>query len=490
MNKAVLTLLVASIVVPSALSQSTSSTTKQVSGSKSTSTNRSRTTAKQQSAPAKPAGSPSTPVEPEKAPQPAETKPDTTSKADATQKAPDKTETTPSDETKAATTDEKIAEPETPADPITELRAKIEAATDVEKLRLQLKLADQLATAGRQPEAMTELIHAAATDIFDPTSFYNIGNSFARLGATDAAINAYRKAIDQRKGNYSRAYNNMGVILLRSGRWDEAQHAFLAALKIESFRYAEASYNLGRLYAAQGQNDLATREWRRALSVDPRHSAAAEALTRNSSGETIVVEPKTTSDPKPKSTSSLKPQPANNASASARPTKNLTIDQLSFDYLQRARNSSERGKNTDAIDNYRRLIGRQGGYFAPANLEMSYALITLKRYDEALANLLQVATRDGGRYPISHYHLARVYEIKGDLKQAEQEFAAASTAYGSENSQFLLDLSRVREKQGNYKGALEAMEQYVSQVEAHGLKYDWSDERLSTLRQKVAAVPK
>jgi tetratricopeptide (TPR) repeat protein len=264
----------------------------------------------------------------------------------------------------------------------------------------------------------------------------------------------------------------------------------LSALKIESFRYAEASYNLGRLYAAQGQNDLATREWRRALSVDPRHSAAAEALARNSSGETIVVEPRTTSEPKSKSTSSIKAQPVSSVSASARPTKNLTIDQLSFDYLQRARNSSERGKNTDAIDNYRRLIGRQGGYFAPANLEMSYALITLQRYDEALTNLLQVANRDGERYPISHYHLARVYEIKGDLKQAEQEFAAASTAYGSENNQFLLDLSRVREKQGNYKGALEAMEQYVSQVEAKGLKYNWSDERLSTLRQKVAAVPK
>ena len=300
MNKAVFTLLVASIVVPNALSQSTSSTTKEVTGSKST-----RTTAKQQSAKPAPSESPSAPVETEKAPQPTETKTDATTKTEATPKAADKAATTPSDETKAAPTDEKIAEPEIPADPIDELRGKIESATDVEKLRLQLKLADQLAAAGRQPEAMTELIHAAATDIFDPTSFYNIGNSFARLGAPDAAINAYRKAIDQRKGNYSRAFNNMGVILLRSGRWEEAQQAFLSALKIESFRYAEASYNLGRLYAAQGQNDLATREWRRALSVDPRHSAAAEALTRNSSGETIVVEPRTTSDPKPKSISSL-----------------------------------------------------------------------------------------------------------------------------------------------------------------------------------------
>jgi len=490
MKKAVITLLVAGIIAPAAFSQSTSAT-KQGTGNKAGSTTRSRNTApKQQVAPA--ADIPSKPVEPEKAAQPAETKSaDTTIKTDATQKTPEAAESTPSNAAKPVTTEENKAEPEVVTDPIAELRSKIESATDVEKLRLQLKLADQLVAAGRQPEAMTELIHAAATDIFDPTSFYNIGNSFARQGASDAAINAYRKAIDQRKGNYSRAYNNMGVILLRSGRWDEAQQAFLSALKLESFRYAEASYNLGRLYAAQGQHDLATREWRRALAVDPGHSAAAEALARNSTGERIVVEPKLASEPpKPKSTNVAKPQPSNNVSASARPTKNLTIDPLSFDYLQRARNSSERGNNTDAIDNYRRLIARQGGYFAPANLELSYALITIKRYDEAITNLLQVVNRDGARYPISYYHLARVYEIKGDLKQAEQEFMAAANAYGPENNQFLLDLSRVREKQGNYKGALEAMEQYVTRVEAKGLKYNWSDERLSSLRQKVAAVPK
>jgi tetratricopeptide (TPR) repeat protein len=332
------------------------------------------------------------------------------------------------------------------------------------------------------------LVKASSTDIFDPTSFYNIGNSFAGLGATDAAINSYRKAIEQRKGNYSRAYNNMGVILLRSGRWDEAHQAFLAALKLESFRYAEASYNLGRLYAAQGQNDLAVREWRRALSVDPEHSAAAEALSRNTGGDRIVVEPKLVNEPKPKLSGSVEPPSSNSVSSSAR-SRNLTIDAVSFDYLQRARNASDHGNSSDAIDNYRRLIVRQGGYFAPANLEMSYALITLKRYDEALTNLLQVAKNDGTRYPISYYHLARVYENKGELKQAEQAFTQAANAYGPESNQFLLDLSRVREKQGNYKGALEAMEKYVKQVEAKGLKYEWSDGRLSALRQKVATVP-
>lgn len=497
MNKAVITLLLVIVVVPFVFSQSTSSK-KQVSASKTTATIPARSTrvsAKQKPAVAKPSPSesPAPTVDAAKANAPS---PETKSAAEATpktesaQKSGESASPTAKQEATPTPAEGKKAEPEVPPDPIAELRHKIETASDVEKLRLQLKLADQLATAGRQPEAMAELVQAASVDIFDPTSFYNMGNSFARLGATDAAINAYRKAIDQRKGNYSRAYNNLGVILLRSGRWDEAHQAFLSALKLESFHYAEASYNLGRLYAAQGQNDLATREWRRALSVNPGHAAAAEALARTSDGERIVVEPKpAASEPKTKLTGSVNPQPSNNVSASSRPT-NLTIDPASFDYLQRARNASERGNNSDAIDNYRRLIVRQGGYFAPANLEMSYSLITVKRYDEALTNLLMVVNNDGTRYPISYYHLARVYEIKGDLKRAEQAFTEAAKRYGAENNQFLLDLSRVREKQGNYKGALEAMEQYVSQVGAKGLKYEWSDERLSTLRQKVAAVPK
>jgi tetratricopeptide (TPR) repeat protein len=169
------------------------------------------------------------------------------------------------------------------------------------------------------------------------------------------------------------------------------------------------------------------------------------------------------------------------APALARAPKTLALDQISFDFLQRGREAAERGKLTEAVDNFRRVLNRQGGYFPPANLELSYALLSLKRYDEALANLLQVTQRDGVRYPISYFHLARVYELKGELKLAEAAFAQAVTAHSSTNPQFLLDLSRVREKLGDFKGALEAMERYLQQ----GEKPAWSDERLSELRRKA-----
>jgi tetratricopeptide (TPR) repeat protein len=360
-------------------------------------------------------------------------------------------------------------------DPGTSLRDQIEAAPNAsERNRLKLKLADLLLTTGHKSEAMIELNSIAHSTDFDPVGFYNLGNTFARLGESDAAIAAYKTAIVQRNDKYSRAYNNLGVVLLRVGRWDEAYDAFLSALKLESFRYAEASYNLGRVYAARGQNDLAAREWRRALAVDPKHDAAALALAHVGAEEIVVVsQPKT----------STRPAAAKRSVAVNTPApKVLTLDQDSFNYLQRARNASEHGKMSEAVDNFQRVLSREDGYFPPANLELSYALLSLKRYDEAIKNLLAVSTRDGARYPISYYHLARLYEMKGELKLAEAAFVQAAP----KNPQFLLDVTRVREKLGDYKGSLEAMEQYLTLMEKQGEKPAWSDERLADLRTKAA----
>lgn len=375
-------------------------------------------------------------------------------------------------------------------DPVTSLREEIDgAATPVDRIRLQLKLADLLVSTGHKADALKELKLIADSHSFDPIGFYNLGNSYARLGETEAAINAYNTAIEQRKGRYSRAYNNLGVVLLRVGRWDEAQDALLSALKIESFRYAEASYNLGRVYSARGQKDLAAREWRRALMVDPQHDAAAYSLGRVGVEDKIVVEPaKSAPEPKPVTVKTVEKKPAPAAvpsvapaPASASAPKSLSLDQASFDFMQRARNAAERGKMTEAVDNFQRVLNRQDGYFPPANLELSYALFSLKRYDEALPHLLQVSQRDGARYPISYFYLARVYELKGELKLAEAAFVQASP----NNPQFLLDVSRVREKLGDFKGALAVVEQYLKLMSEQGEKPAWSDERIAELRRKA-----
>jgi len=375
--------------------------------------------------------------------------------------------------------------PKTSTDPVTVLRDQINAASGVERIRLQLKLVDELLATNKNAEAMSELRLITSTDAFDPQSFYNAGNTLARLNDNNGAIEAYRKAIDQRNGNYSRAFNNLGVVLLRVGRWDESYDALSSALKLENFHYAEASYNLGRLYAARGQIDLAAREWHRVLKIDPHHTAAIDALAHIGTEERVVVQPVRVTK-----VSGEKPASIKSPTTSGYSPKPLVLDATSFELLQRARTLNEKGNTQDSVDSYKRLLSRESGYFPPANLELSFALITLKRYDEASSNLQLVANRDGSRYPISYFHLARVYELQGDLKQAEVFFSRAASAFGNANSQFLLDVSRVREKQGDYKGALEAMERYLSAMQKQGQEPSWSAERLTALRQKIDSAAK
>ncbi len=171
---------------------------------------------------------------------------------------------------------------ETPnPDRIQALRAQIKGAkNEAERSRLRRTLIDYLIGLDKKSEAITELRAMAQEERSDPAGFYNIGNALARLGDTDGAINAYGKAIEQRRGNYSRALNNLGVVQMRANRLEQAYDSFVSALKLENFRYAEASYNLGRLYTARGETKTAIREWSRALGVQPNHSNAALALAR------------------------------------------------------------------------------------------------------------------------------------------------------------------------------------------------------------------
>jgi tetratricopeptide (TPR) repeat protein len=437
-------------------------------------------------------------------------------------------------------------------DRVATLRVQIEAAkTDSERARLQRMLIDYLVALGKKSEAIGELRVMSREERLDPIGFYNIGNQLARLGDTDTAIDAYRKAIKQRHGNYARALNNLGVMFLRQGRWDEAQVEFVNALRLENFRYGEASYNLGRVYSARGEADLAIREWTRALSVQPDHTDAAIALARayaedgspergievldtfvarrgpsaeimearreilfgsegdvesksaaasttnvSGFGNPVSVGPavsRTTSAPvTAKTNREVNARKAGGAKPGSPKRANaslrsLTVDRETYGWLERARAAREGGRNEEAATFYRRVLARSNGLFPPANLELSFVLTEMKRYDEAAETLSIVAKREGARYPIAYYHLGRQYEMLGRLDLAAEAFEKAAAADGDTNPQFFLDLSRVREKEGNAQAALTAMETYVRLSQSLGRAPDWSSERLAELRQKAEA---
>ena len=415
-----------------------------------------------------------------------------------------------------------------------------------ERARQRQVLAERLAESGNKAEAVTMLRSMLAEERFDPQFFYNTGNALARLGESEAAVEAYRKAVAQRHGNYSRAQHNLGVVLTRLGRWEEAEEALTSALKLESFNYAEASYSLGRLHALRGESGLAMTEWTRTLRLKPDHTDAGLSLARllaeggdtaqalavldalserlarrgaeapreiaiargeivaasnvaaeesharagdnghaggNSEslnatvGEKVLIRTKAEDDMDASAV-------LRNARASS--TRPVVANRDALDLLRRARAAREGGRNDEALALYRRAVESNGGYFAPANLELAYTLASLSRNEEAAAGVLSVIRREGTRFPVAFYHVGRFYEHMNRLAEAEEAFARAAELMGDTSPQFYVDLSRVREREGNYAGALAAAEEYVRLTTRAGVAPEWARTRVEQLRKKSA----
>ncbi|HEY0100404.1 MAG TPA: tetratricopeptide repeat protein, partial [Pyrinomonadaceae bacterium] len=409
------------------------------------------------------------------------------------------------------------------------LRAEIkDTKAGAERTRLQRALVERLVELKREPEALDALRLMIHEDRYDPPFFFNTGNALARLGDASAAEDAYRKAILQRRGNYSRALNNLGVILIRQGHWDEAQETFAAALLQENHAYPEASYNLGRLYLLRGEADLAIREWTRTLRLEPAHAEAAAALARayaedgdtkrglavldnfvarSTRGGTSGV-PREISEArrdlvaaaaahaneddatnaKTETSEGAGGNRAGRASSNAN-FRALEVDRASYDLLRAARTQRERGSYEESVKVYRDVLARHpAGYFPPANLELGAALINLRRDTEAITALVPLTQKGGARFPVAYYHLGRLYERQGELARAVQHFARAAELYGDANPQVLIDLSRTREKTNDPAGALAAMDAYAASIARQGTVPAWVAERQAKLKQKLSTT--
>jgi tetratricopeptide (TPR) repeat protein len=299
----------------------------------------------------------------------------------------------------------------------------------------------------------------------------------------------------------------------------------------------------------RGEADLAIREWTRALTVQPDHADAAIALGRalaedgsperglavldtfiarhgptdelsearrevlfgdggvgepakadvrptakassgsppvtRSTSTAITLTRDTVGELPPASTVSGVKGRKTEAFAGLRPLK---VDRETYDVLQHAREARENGRMDEAVKLYHRALSLNGGSLPPANLELSFVLSTLKRYEEAAATLKELASKEGERYPIAYYHLGRQYEALGQPRLAAESFDRAVAAFGESNPQFLLDVSRAREKEGNTAAALVAMEAYVRISRRSGSVPEWSSERLTQLRQKIGGM--
>ncbi|MDT7687502.1 MAG: eukaryotic-like serine/threonine-protein kinase [Acidobacteriota bacterium] len=78
-----------------------------------------------------------------------------------------------------------------------------------------------------------------------PTAQYNLGFALQQQGERERALEAYRGAIESRGGSYADAFYQIGGILYDEGHWPESAEAFRKAIEQNGGRDPEAFYRLG-----------------------------------------------------------------------------------------------------------------------------------------------------------------------------------------------------------------------------------------------------
>jgi tetratricopeptide (TPR) repeat protein len=129
----------------------------------------------------------------------------------------------------------------------------------------------ELDAEGRSSESLPLLWEAAGLAPGDPEIQNRLGEALDRMGALDAAMDAFRRALAARP-DFRKAADNLVLTLGKAGRSPEAierARAIVAAAP----RDANAHFTLG---LAQSEADVteAIGTFRRALELDPRHALA------------------------------------------------------------------------------------------------------------------------------------------------------------------------------------------------------------------------
>jgi len=114
--------------------------------------------------------------------------------------------------------------------------------------------------------------HTVAVTTNNHSTYYNLGNVYARQGRLQEALESYRQAL-RINSDYPDVYNSLGVILFRQGKTTEAIGQYAEALK-RNPAYANAYFNMGVALAAQDRLEDALACYDQALKIKPKFTEA------------------------------------------------------------------------------------------------------------------------------------------------------------------------------------------------------------------------
>lgn len=126
------------------------------------------------------------------------------------------------------------------------------------------------------PKAIKHFKEALRIDENFSEALNNLGNTYAKMGEFDKAIDAYKKAISNPLyKNAALALNNLGMVYYRTAKYDEAIDSFKEALK----RFSDFHlpyYGLALCYNAKGQYGDAANAINYAIKFDSLYKGDKE----------------------------------------------------------------------------------------------------------------------------------------------------------------------------------------------------------------------
>jgi len=254
----------------------------------------------------------------------------------------------------------------------------------------------ELEAKGNNAAALSLLWEAAGLAPHDADIQNRLGEALERIGALDAAVDAFRTATTERP-SFKKASNNLILALVKVGRGPEAAERARKVVT-DSPSDPDAHFTLGLALSEQDYAE-AIRSFRRALELAPRHALARYnlALVLNRADRQIEAAQEL------ERTIAIEP----------RPEAHYQLGVISW----------HRGDLDGAVRALRAAIAAQPRY-ADAHYTLG-ALLKARRDWPGAADALRRAIALQPDLSAAHYTLAQVLELSGDAGGARKHFAEA-----------------------------------------------------------------
>ncbi len=274
--------------------------------------------------------------------------------------------------------------------------------------------------------------------------YRNLANALIETERFEEALAASRIAVEQRPRNAA-AHNTRGIALLAMDRLDDAEESFRRALELDS-SHRGARHNMAEVRRRQGRFVESIRWYREVLDIDPdfalAHAGMGDTLFRlgqyQQAAESLAQ------------AVSLRPH-----------TLPIAVGHLLAEAVRKQQRYEE------AIERYRDVLEIDPEY-APAHAGIGYALLQLKRYEEALEALARsVSLRPRSPAAADRY----VAMGRASLELGRTEAAAAhyerALEIDSRNTKALDSFAVLRFRQQRYGEALRLYETLIEIDEAN-----------------------